>query len=107
VDPTAAARTGAEAATRLINESILGAVLIITILASAGLLWLLWRAWRDERLGRSADAKTHSAELKDMNVQLNTSLRESNEREREAERKADTLAELLERTISRLEAAGK
>lgn len=71
------------------------------------MLWLLWRAWRDERRERAADAKTHSAEVKDLNVQLNATLRQSIERDHEVEKKTDALAELLERTITRLEAAGK
>lgn len=108
MDPTDAAKSGAEALIRLTNnESILGAVLVVTILASGGIFLLLWRAWRDERLGRAADAKAHSEEVKGLNVQLNATLRQSIERDHEVEKKTDSLAELLERTIDRLEAAGK
>ena len=88
-----------DAATRLINESILGAVLIVTIAVSAIIIWMLWRAWKDERVGRAADNKRSSEEIKELNKMLNASLRESIQRENEADKRADAVISVLEKAL--------
>lgn len=94
-----------DAGTRLITESIFGALLIVVLAIAAIIITILWKAWRQERLDRATDRENLGAEIKGLNVQLNQQIAESIRRETEANKRSDAIVEVMERSMEMTERA--